>query len=301
MIYDCFLFFNENDLLEVRLNQHNKFVDKFSIVEAAETHTGIKKDLCFDHKRFERFSDKIIYRSIHSFEDEIKKNPNLISQNISNFITPQKQLNHQDWIRDNFQAEYITKTLLEQNPNQEDIVLFSCLDEILNEEAFIECLSVFSTNQKFFLKSKIFNKYVLEKKVDPVFSFVLDTYAYKLNLFHKQVPVGTMTKVSNLAFMKWTELRYFACTTHEFIENAGWHFTFLDNTDGEKALMKYKSWAHSKDISSNRKRYFDIQTKEEAVNTVFKDYNLKKVNITKQSYPKFIIENLEFFSDYIYK
>ena len=174
MIYDCFLFFNENDLLEVRLNQHNKFVDKFIIVEAAETHTGIKKDLCFDHKRFERFSDKIIYRSIHSFEDEIKKNPNLISQNISNFITPQKQLNHQDWIRDNFQAEYITKTLLEQNPNQEDIVLFSCLDEILNEEAFIECLSVFSTNQKFFLKSKIFNKYVLEKKVDPVFSFVLE-------------------------------------------------------------------------------------------------------------------------------
>jgi len=39
-VYDCFPFFNENDLLELRLNQHWNYVDKFIITEAGGTNTG---------------------------------------------------------------------------------------------------------------------------------------------------------------------------------------------------------------------------------------------------------------------
>ena len=45
MIYDCFCFFNELDLLEIRLNELNPVVDKFVLVEATMTHNGDKKPL----------------------------------------------------------------------------------------------------------------------------------------------------------------------------------------------------------------------------------------------------------------
>jgi beta-1,4-mannosyl-glycoprotein beta-1,4-N-acetylglucosaminyltransferase len=59
MIYDCFMFLNENDLLEIRINQHLDFVDKFIIIEAGQTHSGNKKTKNFDTKRFEKYADKI--------------------------------------------------------------------------------------------------------------------------------------------------------------------------------------------------------------------------------------------------
>lgn len=44
-IYDCFMFFNELDLLEIRLNIFKDKVDKFVIVEQNTTHQGQKKSL----------------------------------------------------------------------------------------------------------------------------------------------------------------------------------------------------------------------------------------------------------------
>jgi hypothetical protein len=63
MVYDCFTFFNELDLLEIRLNTLDAVVDKFVIAEATRTHTGKHKDLVFklNQSRFARFLDKIIY------------------------------------------------------------------------------------------------------------------------------------------------------------------------------------------------------------------------------------------------
>ena len=44
-IYDCFMYFDEDLLLDLRLNSLNKFVKKFVISEATYTHNGSKKDL----------------------------------------------------------------------------------------------------------------------------------------------------------------------------------------------------------------------------------------------------------------
>ena len=46
-IYDCFMFNNENDLLEIRLNILNNYVDYFIIIESSETHSGLKKKISF--------------------------------------------------------------------------------------------------------------------------------------------------------------------------------------------------------------------------------------------------------------
>ena len=59
-IYDCFMYFDEEVVVDVRLNTLNEFVDYFVIVESKFTHKGDLRDLKFNHKKFEKFKDKII-------------------------------------------------------------------------------------------------------------------------------------------------------------------------------------------------------------------------------------------------
>jgi len=60
-IYDCFTFFNELDILEIRLNMLDKYVDKFVLVEARKTHSGKDKPLFYNDnkKRYKKFNDKM--------------------------------------------------------------------------------------------------------------------------------------------------------------------------------------------------------------------------------------------------
>ena len=60
-IYDCFMFFDEDMLLDLRLNIMDKYVDKFIITEATYMHNGSKKKLNFDINKFKKFKDKITY------------------------------------------------------------------------------------------------------------------------------------------------------------------------------------------------------------------------------------------------
>ena len=60
-VYDCFQFFDEEMLLDLRLNVLNKYVDKFVITEANYSHNGKAKKLIFDINKFPKFKDKIIY------------------------------------------------------------------------------------------------------------------------------------------------------------------------------------------------------------------------------------------------
>ena len=59
-IYDCFMYFDEDLLLDIRLNMLNSHVEKFVITEAAYTHSGVKKNLKFDIDKFKKFKDKIL-------------------------------------------------------------------------------------------------------------------------------------------------------------------------------------------------------------------------------------------------
>ena len=61
-IYDCFMYFDEEVVLDLRLNTLNEFVDYFVIVESVFTHKGEKRELKFNHKKFEKFRKKIIYK-----------------------------------------------------------------------------------------------------------------------------------------------------------------------------------------------------------------------------------------------
>ena len=73
-IYDCFMYYDEDLLLDIRLNTLNKYVKRFVITEAVYTHNGTKKKLNFDLKNFGKFKDKIDYIIVD------KEPPNLLQK-----------------------------------------------------------------------------------------------------------------------------------------------------------------------------------------------------------------------------
>ena len=72
-IYDCFMYFDEEVVVDVRLNTLNEFVDYFIIVESRFTHKGDQRELRFNHKKFEKFKKKIIYLVYDEEPKEIEK------------------------------------------------------------------------------------------------------------------------------------------------------------------------------------------------------------------------------------
>ena len=294
-VYDFCSFLNENDLYEIRLNQHWDFVDKFIVVEAGETHTGLKKPLKFDHERFKAFSSKIEYRTFSSFDEEMAKYPELVDQGaLDNIVKNGKDVHIiEDWKRCFFQDNYVVKVLSELKANDDDIIYASCLDEMIKKDAFARAAELFKN------KSTIYRN-----DLRPVFFFNLYLYAYKVNLLHKHWTehyAGLLTEVGNFKKVLPASIRYYGLTTHPIIGNGGWHFTFLDNTNGEMVLEKQRSWAHSKDRWPGQKVKFDHTTKEEALRRFFEDYKVTQVAISEETHPKYLVDNIDKFKDFIFK
>lgn len=111
MIYDCFTFFNELDLLDIRLHILNETVDKFVLVEATRTHANNPKPLYFkeNEEKFKEFADKII----HIIVDDYPAYEN-------------------SWTFEKYQRDCILRGLADCQKN--DTILISDLDEIPNPD-----------------------------------------------------------------------------------------------------------------------------------------------------------------------
>lgn len=112
-VFDCFTYYNEEDILNIRLNELNDYVDYFVIVEASETFTGNRKPFYLDNflSCANKFLSKIIRVKV-IFNDKI--------------CDP--------WEREHFQRNQIMQGLLGASKN--DLILISDVDEIINTSAF---------------------------------------------------------------------------------------------------------------------------------------------------------------------
>ena len=124
-IYDCFQYFDEDNLLDIRLNVLNQHVKKFVITESTYTHNGSKKNLNFNINNFKKFKDKIIYIVVDTQPEKLLK----INDNDLEEKKGQKSILN-GMARDYHQRENLIKGL--NNCNAEDLVLISDLDEIPN-------------------------------------------------------------------------------------------------------------------------------------------------------------------------
>ena len=126
-IFDCFMFYDEEVLLDIRLNIPNKFVDHFVIVESKYFHNGLERNLKFDINNYKKFRDKIIYIIHEDKPINLKKiNPE------DNEEEKTFKLNFNAHSRENDQRNNIIKGL--QNSHENDLILISDVDEIPNLE-----------------------------------------------------------------------------------------------------------------------------------------------------------------------
>ena len=122
MIIDCFPFFNELDILEIRLNILNDFVDKFILVEASNTQSKLDKPFYFEEnkKRFDKFLDKIIHIKVTDYPDQ------------------------NGWEMENYQRNCILKGLNNIELSTDDIIGISDVDEIWSPN----CMDLVKSNIK---------------------------------------------------------------------------------------------------------------------------------------------------------
>jgi len=215
MIFDCFTFFNELDLLEIRLNVLCQHVDHFVLVEANRTHTGIAKPFVFEENRsrFAPFLDKIIHIKVDDF-------PELEASESGNFGNR--------WIFENYQRDAILRGL--SQCQDEDIVLISDVDEIPNPEAIKKYRKGICCLEQKFMYYFLNNRCLRE----PTWSKA--RICRYVDLLH---PKQKLKKHDPYAFSAPGRPTYLRFCKARTIAHGGWHFSYCGGV--ESILQKRRS------------------------------------------------------------
>ena len=293
-IYDCFMYFDEDLLLDIRLNYLNKFVKKFVITEANYTHNGNKKKLNFDVNKFRKFKDKIIYIVV----DKEPKNIIKLSKGENEEKRGEKLILN-GMARDYYQRECIQKGL--NQALEDDVILISDLDEIPNLQNFD--LKKINNNILFFEQKILFYKLNLHYEN---FSWYGTRAVKKKNLLSPQ----WLRNIKGKKYSKWRLDIYFSKKKYSnliFVKNGGWHFTCLRKPeDLEKKLLNF---AHHYEFEESGLKLNDIKKLINEKRVIY-DYKvdqkefkwsgkstLKKIDLNLL--PDYISENNEKFKEWL--
>ena len=277
-IFDCFMYFDEEVVLDVRLNTLDKYVDYFVIVESSFTHKGDNKNLMFNHNKFEKFKNKIIYLVY----DKQPKGIEVVNENDSEGEKSRKHILNAV-LRENGQRNFIQNGLNKAEDN--DIILISDVDEIPN------------------LSEVNFNN-ISEK----IIMFHQDMFYYKFDL---KIPnfLWTGTKGCRKKYLlgpQWLrnvkDRKYFPFridilfsekkySSIKFISNGGWHFSNIKTA--EEIEYKLKSYLHHREfdeqslsveeiqnIIENKKAIYDLKV-DKRVNKIGDGSKLVKIKFEK--------------------
>ena len=277
-IYDCFMYFDEEVVVDVRFNTLNEFVDYFVIVESKFTHKGDPRELRFNHKKFERFKDKIIYLVYEEKPSEIKKifNEDSKQDKDGKYILNVAQ-------RENGQRNYIKEGL--KNAEENDFILISDVDEIPN------------------LSELNFKK--IKKKI---ILFKQNMFYYKFNLrLPNLIWTGTKgCKKKDLINPQWlrnikdrkysffrldTFFSYAKYTSIQIIIDGGWHFSNIKTP--KEIEHKLRSYLHHREfdekplsveeidkIIKNKQAIYDLKV-DKTVNKIGNGSTLEKFDVDK--------------------
>ena len=287
-VYDCFMYFDEDLLLDLRLNILDKYVKKFIVTESTCMHNGSKKKLNFNINNFKKFKDKITYIVVDEPPpgiidlDEKDDKEKRESKKIFNAYK-----------REIYQIEKTKEGVMDAN--SEDIIIVSDLDEIPN----LDKINFNTIKERLiFFKQKM--------------------YYYKLNLLHETLPwYGSkackmkyfrspqwLRSIKNKKYPIWRLDTIFSKKKYNdiyFVENGGWHFTNIKKAeDLEKKLLGF---LHHVDYENSGLKLKDLKWMIKEKRVMYKhslDKKLdkwgkgEKLTTTKiEEMPNYISENIE--------
>ena len=288
------MYFDEEVVLDLRLNTLDKYVDYFVIAESSFTHKGDRRKLVFDHKKFEKFKDKIIYLTFNKEPAGIE----IINKDDDDDEKSRKYILNAAK-RENGQRDYVINGL--HNASPEDFILISDVDEIPNLE-----------NIK------------LKNLKEKIFMFQQDMFYYKFNLkLPDMVWSGTKgCRKKDLLSPQWLrnvkDKKYplfrldilFSKTKYnsvKFIKDGGWHFSNIKSP--EEIEHKLKSYLHHREfdkeplslhqidnIVKNKQAIYDLKV-DKTVNKV--GTGSKLVNYNFDKLPIYLKENKEIYKKWL--
>jgi len=293
-IYDCFMYFDEDLLLDLRLNILDKYVTKFIISEATYSHNGKKKELKFNINNFKKFKNKIKYIVVD------KQPPNILQIDTNDsFEKKGQKLILNGYARDNYQRENLNVGINEASDN--DIIIVSDLDEIPN----IENLDFNKINNKIiqFKQTMFYYKFNLYY---PNFIWFGSKACRKKNFISPQW-------LRNIKSKKYSKFRLDLMFNKKkynnifYVDNGGWHFTCIRTP--EQLEYKLLNFAHHYDFEQSglkkddlkkmitEKRAMYDQSLDKRDNKWTGQIKLKK--ILSSELPDYIYQNIEKYKNWL--
>ena len=256
-IFDCFMYYDEEMILDLRLNYLNNYVDYFVIVESIYTHSGLRRKLLFDINNFSKFKKKIIYIVLN---EEPKNLDRIEKKDDENAINSKLILNAVK--RENLQRDTIQNglTLASQN----DLIVISDVDEIPN----LESLNLGNIDKKIILFNQKYYYYKFNLKLNGI-----KWHGSKACLKKHLISPQWLRNVKDKIYPWWRFDVFFSNKKYKnikIINNGGWHFSNIKSaSDIEK---KMRTYLHHREYELN-------PLGEAKINEIIKEkkpiYNLK--------------------------
>ena len=293
-IFDCFMYFDEEQVLDLRLNVLNEDIDYFVIVESIYNHKGEERKLLFDKNKFQNFNDKIIYLIYDKIPDLVESIYDGDSENEKDRKYIMNAL-----YRENEQRNFILEGL--RNADENDLILISDVDEIPK-------LSSVNLNN-------IHNEIILFKQ---------DMFYYKFNLALPNFKWTGTKAVKKKKFISPQWLRNVKDRKYPFyridtlisdkkymnikiVDDGGWHFSNIKSP--EMIEHKLRSYLHHREfdqVSLSVDEIDNLVKKKKAIYDLRVDKKTNKVgnglildNFEIEKLPNYIKNNYNKYKDWI--
>jgi beta-1,4-mannosyl-glycoprotein beta-1,4-N-acetylglucosaminyltransferase len=277
MVYDCFPFHNELEVLEIRLHELDDVVDKFVLVESTRTFQNQTKPLYFaeNKERYKKFLPKIEHIVVEKFPGFFHR-----------FRKPRP------WDRSHYQKNQVARAL--NNCRPDDVILISDVDEIpsakkLKQHIHDPGIKVFEQ----MLVNYFFNYVSVHCPCDEMLNLVIKDDI----CFWRGTVMITFDQFSSFRKVRKNQDRGSKILS---IPNGGWHFSFIG--DYEKIRLKLDAWEHSKEKHYNQDY---LKDKNKVMNIILsgedlfgRNYKYKKFSLDDK-FPEYLVKNKEKFHSLI--
>ena len=293
-IFDCFMFFDEEMILDLRFNILDPYVDFFVIVESKYLHNGKERKLVFDIKKYKKFQNKIIYLIYDEIPSKVETINDIDSEDKKSWKYTMNAI-----YRENGQRNYILNGLNSADDN--DMIIVSDVDEIPNLE---------KVNFK-----RIYNKIILFKQDMTYYKFNLRMPNFKWT-GTKACKKKYLTTPQWLRVIKDRKYSFFRLDIFfsknkyinvKIINDGGWHFSNMKTAKGLE--HKYKSYMHHREFDmvplsvnqinelvQNKKAIYDLRV-DKRINKVATGTILERFELDELPY--YIQNNQNIYKDWI--